>query len=144
MMKPLTMARNKPKIQIGRSPVVYRPTFSKSYSHASGMVGSNLIEEAVSQCEAEMTWKCSACGVAFNSKTRLKSHMKGHLGQLDYNCEICGKKFWNMVDLEGHISAKHTNIKVHVCPLCGKSFSYRKTLTRHMKNDHETQISQLI
>ena len=123
---------------MGRSLALQRPNLSKSNAHVSGMVGSNLIEEVVNQCTTEMTWKCSACGVTFNSKTRLKSHMKGHLGQLDYNCDACGKKFWNLVDLEGHISAKHTNIKVHVCPVCGKSFSYRKTLIRHMKNDHET------
>lgn len=114
---------------------------TKFLSDEGSMVGKSLIEQAVSQCTAEMTWTCSACGLTFSSKNRLKLHMKGHLGQLDYSCEMCGKKFWNSVDLEGHISAKHTNIKVHVCPLCGKSFSYRKTLARHMKNDHKTLTS---
>lgn len=102
----------------------------------AGTLGASLIEEAVQQCATEMTWRCSACDMTFNSKAKLKNHMKGHLGQLGFSCEICSKKFWNMHDLEGHISAKHTNIKVHVCHLCGRSFSYRKTLVRHLKNGH--------
>ena len=127
-----------------RRPFVTSQNYSKSNNFASGFDGSCLIDDAVSQCAAEMTWKSSACGATFNSRTRLKSHMKGHLGQLDFSCEICGKKFWNMVDLQGHISAKHTNIKVHVCHVCGKSFSYRKTLARHKKNDHGTDDSGII
>ncbi len=99
-------------------------------------VGRELIEDAMNQCSAEMLWTCSACSQTFSSKGNLKKHMNGHLGQLDYACTWCEKKFWKQEDLDGHISAKHTNIKLHVCPCCGKAMSYRKSLIKHLKDYH--------
>ena len=103
----------------------------------SNYVASTLIKRAMSGCsQTEGTWKCSACDVSLKSKTALRTHMKGHLKQLDYYCTICEKQFWTSDDLEGHMSANHTNFKQHQCTLCSRGFSYRKTLVRHMRNDH--------
>ncbi len=62
--------------------------------------------------------------------------MKGHLGQLDYACTWCEKKFWKQEDLDGHVAAKHTDIKLYACTCYEKSFSYRKTLVKHLKRSH--------
>ncbi len=128
-------------MQIGNRPKTKQVAWrEKSCSEmaTSETVGSNLVDEVLNRCSPKLIFPCSACDAVLGTKTALRNHMKRHLGQLGYACKLCEKKFWNVNDLQGHMSARHTNIKVHVCQRCGRSFSYKKTLVRHQRNDHNT------
>ncbi len=83
-------------------------------------------------------WKCTVCSLEFFNKERLKGHMKGHFGQLNHKCCICDKAFWKFEDLEGHMASTHTYAKRFHCSLCGNSFSYKRSLRRHLKQTHKT------
>ena len=75
---------------------------------------------------------CSLCDFATRSEDGLKEHEK----EEHPNCEECGQKMKNQVDLEAHIERMHVTFK---CALCGKSVQVEESVA-HM-NMHNTQDS---
>jgi len=109
---------------------------------------------------------CQVCGASFVSKGNLKQHMEAiHEKKRDFACNVCDAKFYFKHKMEEHVKAKHLgeknfkcekcdmrfscnamryhhNQKVHEgvefrCHICGKDFSFKKGLRRHIKNVHD-------
>ena len=78
-------------------------------------------------------WKCNICGVAFFKKMPLDEHMAKHVGQPQYSCDQCPKKFYHLSGWKRHMQHhgearpfvcsvsiffkschKHININIHV------------------------------
>ena len=59
-----------------------------------------------------------------------------HNGDKPYFCDICGKQFANMSNLNVH-RRTHTGEKPHVCDLCGKCFARRRQLSVHQRTHTE-------
>ena len=74
---------------------------------------------------------CPYCSKAFADSSKLKRHVKIHLGVRDFKCETCGKGFIEACSLRRHESV-HSDVKPHNCSLCGKGFTDSSGLKKHL------------
>ena len=79
---------------------------------------------------------CEFCSKAFTCKAKLKKHVSfTHTKDpSSHKCHICGDLFEN---LKQHISIVHEGNKNFECEKCGKCFSIKGLLKRHIKAVHE-------
>ena len=59
-------------------------------------------------------WKCNICGVAFFKKMPLDEHMAKHVGQPQYSCDQCPKKFYHLSGWKRHMQ-HHGEARPFVC-----------------------------
>lgn len=57
----------------------------------------------------ERPFECAICGMCFAQKTPMRMHIRRHLNQKPYVCDIdgCGQRFINGSVLHAHQKAKH-------------------------------------
>uniref|UniRef100_A0A8C7MZZ3 C2H2-type domain-containing protein n=1 Tax=Oncorhynchus kisutch TaxID=8019 RepID=A0A8C7MZZ3_ONCKI len=106
----------------------------------------------------EKPYVCPDCGIGFFQSEHLKAHIRIHTGEKPYHCRfcdkcfrtesmkhhiqthiadrmcchVCSKCFTSNRDLIVHMRT-HTGDKPYQCSDCGKEFSVRNSLKRHMK-----------
>uniref|UniRef100_A0A672PQ70 Zinc finger and BTB domain containing 7B n=1 Tax=Sinocyclocheilus grahami TaxID=75366 RepID=A0A672PQ70_SINGR len=78
----------------------------------------------------EKPFQCSACGVRFTRKIKLK--FSEHTGERPYPCPSCPARFLHSYDLKNHLSL-HSGDRPFECPLCHKAFAREDHLQRHRK-----------
>ncbi|XP_041968593.1 zinc finger protein 91-like isoform X5 [Aricia agestis] len=77
--------------------------------------------------------KCNACGKKFPHPFKLLHHQRTfHMGELNYECEVCHKKFGSVAYLNKH-SVIHRTERPFKCEFCDKTFKASKNLRIHMK-----------
>ncbi|XP_055866993.1 gastrula zinc finger protein XlCGF26.1-like [Biomphalaria glabrata] len=82
-------------------------------------------------------YACSYCDRRFSIESLLIKHEeKMHTSKKDIICDVCGKVFKRMDNLNRH-KVSHTGVKSHICPHCGISFTEKGSLTRHIKAQHD-------
>ena len=52
------------------------------------------------------------CNKSFTASYNLTIHFRIHKGDRPYECEICGKKFFDRANYKYHITVKHIEIKL--------------------------------
>lgn len=77
--------------------------------------------------------KCHICLRTYHEKSKLELHLKIHRKELDFMCEICGKKFCRQPALKVHMT-KHTGEKV-TCKICNLRLR-KSSLSRHLRVVH--------
>uniref|UniRef100_A0A1Q3F647 C2H2-type domain-containing protein n=1 Tax=Culex tarsalis TaxID=7177 RepID=A0A1Q3F647_CULTA len=94
--------------------------------------------------ETERPYKCDVCPLRFGCTNSKKVHeQREHGMHPDFEapakvfnpvvCEHCGRVFENKTCLASHTRAKHTKMEsVPTCNICGKTFTARSSLERHM------------
>ena len=75
---------------------------------------------------------CEKCGVVCSSKFNLDIHLKKHLKEKPFACELCNKSFVRSDFRDNHMEVAHKRNKPK-CNVCGKLFSRRDVLKRHEK-----------
>jgi hypothetical protein len=77
------------------------------------------------------------CGRTFSQSGGLVAHKLAHSGEKPYSCPKCEKRFVNASNLKRHIL--HHNQVRYYCdfPGCGKSYSRKGTLKKHMQDHTE-------
>ncbi len=65
----------------------------------------------------------------FGRRENCRSHVQTHLGDRQFQCPQCGKKFVRQHDLKRHANT-HSPQKKYQCP-CGRDFVRQDALTRH-------------
>ena len=81
--------------------------------------------------EGEGTLDCPECPKKFNRLFNLKSHMKSHASERNYQCELCPTSFRRSHDLKRHHRSLHSTEKNFACQFCSKKFSRMDALKRH-------------
>ncbi|XP_053382976.1 zinc finger protein 652-A-like isoform X2 [Mercenaria mercenaria] len=76
---------------------------------------------------------CHICSKQFNTRRSLNFHLrKAH--EKDYvekfHCKICDKYFSDSRHFDGHMNM-HSGKKTNMCDICGRSFHYYCSLTKH-------------
>ena len=79
----------------------------------------------------EKAYVCEICGKQYKSRKGLKEHVNLHTGKT-FSCKICYRTFWWSAGLYKHMIVAHGGEKNHQCPICGKQFSGKFYLTKHM------------
>jgi len=59
-----------------------------------------------------------------------------------YGCPVCGKELPHFSSLKEHM-IHHTDHKPELCNVCYQTFKYKKTLVRHLVNQHGVPREQL-
>ena len=62
-----------------------------------------------------------------------------HEGNKDHQCEICGKTFSRKNSLKRHVASVHQNQKIN-CDQCDKTFSRKVNLINHKKDEHQVHL----
>ncbi|XP_029605361.1 uncharacterized protein LOC115191671 isoform X2 [Salmo trutta] len=73
----------------------------------------------------------SAEDTATPMKTKYETRMLKRTGKPRFRCDICGEKFQRQSGLTRHQRHKHNTVKTYSCTVCGKGFTYIKSLNTH-------------
>ena len=94
---------------------------------------------------------CSYCDFKTYKKDNLTRHLRTHTGEkivkpdsaLVFMCNYCPFKTDQKRTLNRHL-VKHSSERTFMCPLCDRSYKYKKDLKKHVMERHpEFDISQL-
>ncbi|KAM4525389.1 uncharacterized protein PAE49_001331 isoform 1-T1 [Odontesthes bonariensis] len=95
-------------------------TTSHSGKGSSSCLVDTKSSDAKTRAEAEE--KRFVCGQRFTHLTSLQRHMRVHMAEQPFSCDVCGKRFKHHVTLKSHIKL-HTGVKPLDCTLCDKRFT---------------------
>ena len=82
---------------------------------------------------SEKPYICEICKKPFREKGNLKTHQKFHSAIRPYKCSLCNKTYKTNGHLKDHIEIQHKNIKKFKCNICGHSFGRSSTLKAHIR-----------
>jgi len=77
-------------------------------------------------------WRCLYPGcrhTQFGRRENIRAHIQTHLGDRQFQCNTCKKRFVRQHDLKRHAKI-HMGVKDYVCA-CGSTFARMDALTRH-------------
>ena len=86
----------------------------------------------------EKNFQCDTCGKKFFQQGDVNRHVaKFHEKRLDYKCEVCFSGFFTAPELRDHIVRAHENPD-NKCQICEKDFNNIRYLREHMINAHDS------
>ena len=81
--------------------------------------------------------KCNICHKRFKNLLDARNHFqKKHAEQEKVCCHYCSKEFTRKHSLKRHIKEKHLQTNAYECQNCHKKFSRKTNLERHSKKQH--------
>ena len=72
----------------------------------------------------------------------LYRHMKFHIGERPYQCDICSKTFVLKQNLQEHV-ARHNKHQLVSCGQCNVQFASKDLLLKHQLTAHVTTASKI-
>ena len=83
-----------------------------------------------------MAFECDECSESYSLRKNLLRHKRHKHGNPQvFTCKHCVYKTMKKENLEQHVRSQHEKIK-EICETCGKRFSDKPTLNRHLKMFH--------
>ena len=76
--------------------------------------------------------KCTVCQKAFNKRTELVEHSRGHTGERPFACTVCDKRYPREASLKFHYQTQHAE-KSFLCKDCGKALASSASLRLHAR-----------
>ena len=76
-------------------------------------------------------YACNQCDRVLISKQALMRHKLSHSEKI-HNCELCPRSFKTLRDVKNHKLGMHCENRDYICEVCGKGFSRREKLKRHL------------
>lgn len=96
--------------------------------------------EEVDDGALEEVHLCAHCGNSFNSKARMKAHVRQkHEGIYRFYCEYCSKGYGCIRNLNEHLLTHDKNrvmSREHVCHVCGADYLHQRSLLAHIAKFH--------
>ncbi|XP_046403925.1 zinc finger protein 836-like [Ischnura elegans] len=89
----------------------------------------------------EKRYDCNDCGRRFWDRWRLMDHAKEHWLDGHYRCIFCPKSFSKSGDFKEHMLV-HSGDKPYICPTCGERFSYSRSMKRHWLNHQDLKLHE--
>ena len=90
---------------------------------------------------------CDHCHKLFENRSFLRKHMRKYHEDIKiygsketFKCETCETVFTDISSLKRHKRIVHENKKYHNCDFCGKSFSKKHDLKRHIQYSHDSDF----
>ena len=84
----------------------------------------------------ERRYDCVQCVKSFHRSEHLKTHMLVHTRERSYICRECNKSFSHLQAVQKELLhleiCKYKGIKLRICDMCKKSFSYAGRLKSHI------------
>ena len=84
--------------------------------------------------------KCFFCpwGVARGQTNAIATHLNQHLGQANFECTICQKRFYRKISLKDHFESYHEKVEgKYRCKICVYKTYSRLSLGQHMLKKHK-------
>jgi len=107
----------------------------KAFKRTCDLLIHSRFHDAVKQFE------CRDCGRRFRWKNGLDRHRRVHTGEKPFLCNRCGRAFADWGSHKQHMR-RHSNLASSLlnerfpCKLCGKSFVWKRGLSRHIQQVH--------
>ncbi|XP_076631972.1 uncharacterized protein LOC143347031 isoform X2 [Colletes latitarsis] len=82
---------------------------------------------------------CDVCHKSFLHATDLSLHKKYHDPDKKFDCEVCGREFNRLNNLQRHMMVHQqqgANEEILSCDVCGITYKFMSSLTRHMVTTH--------
>ncbi|XP_023288609.1 neurotrophin receptor-interacting factor 1 isoform X2 [Orussus abietinus] len=82
---------------------------------------------------------CEICHKVFLDETDLSMHKKYHDPDRKFDCEVCGREFNRLNNLQRHMMVHQqqgANEEILACDVCGITYKFMSSLTRHMVTTH--------
>ncbi|XP_017794783.1 PREDICTED: zinc finger protein 311-like [Habropoda laboriosa] len=82
---------------------------------------------------------CDVCHKSFLHATELSLHKKYHDPDKKFDCEVCGREFNRLNNLQRHMMVHQqqgANEEILSCDVCGITYKFMSSLTRHMVTTH--------
>ncbi|XP_054007342.1 zinc finger protein 652-A-like isoform X1 [Hylaeus anthracinus] len=82
---------------------------------------------------------CDVCHKSFLHATDLSLHKKNHDPDKKFDCEVCGREFNRLNNLQRHMMVHQqqgANEEILSCDVCGITYKFMSSLTRHMVTTH--------
>jgi len=95
----------------------------------------HLTSHALEQHNTDRPFKCTFCEVTTKEKGQLLRHENTHTRMHQVSCDVCGKSFLDMRDLNNHKTV-HSDERNMQCEHCDKCFKSDLYLKRHVKLMH--------
>ncbi|XP_046749560.1 zinc finger and SCAN domain-containing protein 21-like isoform X5 [Diprion similis] len=90
----------------------------------------------------QRTHTCDICHKAFMHASDLALHKKNHDPERKFDCEVCGREFNRLNNLQRHmmvhqqVHMQGNNDEALSCDVCGITYKFMSSLTRHMVTTH--------
>ncbi|XP_076809245.1 zinc finger protein 236-like [Clavelina lepadiformis] len=90
----------------------------------------------------EKTYKCNVCSESFNIESNLILHQALHSDRREtgYKCPACHKNFTRVASLKAHLPV-HLEEETMICTECGDEFSHKSQLNHHM-SQHKQDLQR--
>ena len=109
--------------------------FLKPIPHLSEDI-QDTIESSYQAKECVKNLNCSQCNNKYSSAKSLYCHFQlKHKGEYKYVCKQCGRKFLNKHHLGTHVR-HHIGILNFQCNICRHKFAQNPLLTHHLLSEH--------
>lgn len=106
-----------------------------------GFISADRLKTHLMLHSGERPWSCGVCLNNFKRRYELNRHILIHdsikkLELLKFTCKICGKRSATPADKKKHI-VTHSDMKAMSCPVCGRRFKEKYTLSNHLMLVHQ-------
>ncbi|XP_046398547.1 uncharacterized protein LOC124165262 isoform X2 [Ischnura elegans] len=78
-----------------------------------------------------LSYQCHICGKYQTSKANLLNHITYHVGERNFPCHMCPKRFLLSGHRSVHVRMVHLKVKPFECGVCGKRFCANGDLKKH-------------